>query len=382
MSAEFSVHVHSGLADVPRERWSAFGGSDTPTSYEFLTALEQTGCLGQPVGWLPMHLLFAAGVEDEPCAAMPAYIKTNSFGEFVFDWAWAEAHERAGLSYFPKWVIAPPFTPVTGRRLLGLADTSRASQETMIEQAIRIGEKAGVSSMHWLFCTDPVLLEAPMLVRRMGCQFHWRNTGYRDFQDFLDRFTAKRRKELKRERRMVADAGIEIRRVPGSEVSDELWGSFHDLYKRTFDRHGNYPALSVRFFRQIGRTMGENIMLVLASRKTELVAAGFFLVGEDTLYGRYWGATEEVPALHFEVCYYQGLEYCLERGLATFQPGAQGEHKVSRGFEPTPTWSAHWIADPRLRAAIAQHTEAERGHMESYMRSLEIHLPFKSPSGC
>ncbi|QJD30216.1 GNAT family N-acetyltransferase [Methylococcus geothermalis] len=382
MSAELSVRLHSTLAEVPAALWNAFGSPDTPLSHEFLSALEETGCLGNSIGWIPMHLSFAAEGGGAPFAAMPAYLKTNSFGEFVFDGAWAEAHARAGLAYYPKWVIASPFTPVTGRRLLATAGASDVSKEAMVACAIKVGESAGVSSMHWLFCTDPVLLETPMLIRRMGCQFHWRNAGYRDFADYLDRFNAKRRKEVKRERRQVREAGMEIRRVPGSEVSEAIWSRFYELYRNTFDKHGNYPALNAGFFRRIGETMGDKIMLVLAERNADLVAAGFFLVGEDTLYGRYWGASEDIPSLHFEVCYYQGLEFCLERGLSYFQPGAQGEHKVSRGFEPTPTWSAHWIADMRLRAAIAHHTEVERRHIENYMRSLESHLPFKGDPGC
>ncbi|MDF9393401.1 MULTISPECIES: GNAT family N-acetyltransferase [Methylococcus] len=382
MNAELSIRVHSRLADVPAMLWDTFGSPDAPLSHEFLSALEETGCLGEAIGWIPMHLSFTEVGKDAPFAAMPAYLKTNSFGEFVFDWAWAEAHAGAGLAYYPKWVIASPFTPVTGRRLLAPAGVPDSAREIMLDRAIEVGKSAGMSSMHWLFCTDPVLLEAPMLVRRMGCQFHWHNAGYRDFSDFLDRFNAKRRKELKRERRQVFEAGIEIERVCGSEVDAVTWNRFHALYRRTFDKHGNYPALNAGFFRRIGETMGEKIMLVVARRGSELIAAGFFLVGGDTLYGRYWGALEEVPSLHFEVCYYQGLEFCLERGLRCFQPGAQGEHKVSRGFVPTATWSAHWIADPRLRAAIARHVEAERLHVEAYMQMLESRLPFKKESGC
>lgn len=382
MNAEFSVRVHSRLAELPAKLWDTFGSPDAPLSHEFLSALEEAGCLGEAVGWIPRHLSFAATGSASPFAAMPAYVKTNSFGEFVFDWAWAEAYSRAGLAYYPKWVIASPFTPVTGRRLLAPAAVPESLREVMLERAVTAGESAGVSSMHWLFCTDPVLLEAPMLVQRMGCQFHWNNAGYRDFADFLDRFNAKRRKELKRERRQVLEAGIEIERVSGNDVDADTWNRFHALYRRTFDKHGNYPALSSGFFQRIGETMGEKIMLVVARRKSDLIAAGFFLVGDDTLYGRYWGASEDVPSLHFEVCYYQGLEFCLERGFSCFQPGAQGEHKVSRGFEPVPTWSAHWIADSRLRVAIARHVEAERLHVESYMRALECRLPFKLESGC
>ncbi|CAI8869343.1 MULTISPECIES: GNAT family N-acetyltransferase [Methylococcus] len=382
MSAELSLRVHSRLADVPAAWWGSFGSPDAPLSHAFLVALEETACLGEAVGWIPMHLLFAADRKAEPFGAMPAYLKTNSFGEFVFDWAWAEAHSRVGLAYYPKWVIASPFTPVTGRRLLVPPEIPYAARELMLDCAIEAGKSAGVSSMHWLFCTDPVLLEAPMLVRRLGCQFHWYNAGYRDFADFLDRFSAKRRKELKRERRQVSEAGIEVQRLAGNEVDAETWNRFHALYRRTFDKHGNYPALSAAFFRRVGETMGEQILLVVARRKSELIAAGFFLVGEDTLYGRYWGAVEEVRSLHFEICYYQGLEFCLERGLRCFQPGAQGEHKVSRGFVPTATWSAHWIADPRLRGAISRHVEAERLHVEAYMRELESRLPFKQESEC
>lgn len=382
MKTEMVVRAQPKLGHIPEELWNSFGMPEPPTSHEFLAALEDTGCLGPGVGWIPMHMIFSENGSQTPAAAMPAYIKSNSFGEFVFDWSWADAHARSGLSYFPKWVVAAPFTPATGRRLLVPKNTPIAMCESMVEGAIRMGEHAGVSSVHWLFCTDQVLLDAEMLIQRMGCQFHWRNAGYRDFQDYLDRLTAKRRKEIKRERRQVAEAGIEIQRVMGHETSAETWTLFHRLYQRTFDKHGNYPALSAAFFKQIGQKMGEKIMLVLAHRHGDLIAAGFFMIGADVLYGRYWGAIEDVPSLHFEVCYYQGLEFCLERGLNSFQPGAQGEHKVSRGFEPTATWSAHWIADPNLRKAISQHVKLERRDMEDYMRALELRLPFRAPPEC
>ncbi len=367
------------ISDIDPTAWNALTGGAYPfLRHEFLAALEERNCLGPRVGWLPHHLL----VEDQAgqlAAACPMYLKLNSFGEFVFDWAWAEAYQRAGLDYYPKLVVAAPFTPATGPRLL-VAPGQRGGPlaEQVIDAAMDAAREAGGSSLHWLFTTDAALLESPRLLKRMGCQFHWENRGYAGFEDFLAELTAKRRKEILRERRLVREAGVELVRLRGDAVAPELWRVVHELYCTTFAKHGNYPALTEACFREIAATMGERVMLVLAARRGEIVGAAYFLVGDEALYGRYWGASEEVPALHFEACYYQGIEYCIENGLRLFEPGAQGEHKISRGFLPTPTWSAHWIGDPRFRKPIADFLEREEVAMQSYVSELEARSPYKN----
>lgn len=367
------------LADIDRDAWNRLTDSRIPyLRHEFLVALEENQCLGREVGWHPRHVLFE-DADGQLVAACPAYLKTNSFGEFVFDWSWADAHQQLGRDYYPKWVIACPFTPATGPRLL-LAPEWRANgvAEALLESVIQMVEASGLSSLHWLFTNDTPVLESPRLLRRLGCQFHWTNAGYASFDDFLSGMTSKRRKEILRERRQVRDAGIELRQLSGEEMLAADWATLHRLYRLTFAKHGNYPALSLKFFQSLGRTMGESVRVAFAVANGEIIAGAFYLVGAETLYGRYWGCTEEVPGLHFETCYYQGLEYCIAKGLQRFEPGAQGEHKISRGFLPTPTWSAHWIADPKLRAMIARFLDGETQAMEQRIGELHGRSPFKA----
>jgi predicted N-acyltransferase len=370
--------LERGLSEVPAADWNRLVGEGMPyLRHEFLLAMETQGCLGEYVGWLPRHLLLE-DTRGRLLGALPQYVKLNSFGEFVFDWAWAEAYQRAGLDYYPKLVVAPPFTPATGPRLLldpDLPETSLSIQ--LIDAAIAAAESMGASSVHWLFATDASLNNSPLLMQRSGCQFHWANRAYENFDAFLAELTAKRRKEILRERRQVREAGVELVQLPGDEVSSQEWRTFHALYRHTFDKHGNYPALTLGFFEEVAATMGEQIRLVVARRQGQMIGAAYFLVGQDCLYGRYWGAREEIPGLHFEACYYQGIEYCIERGLQRFEPGAQGEHKISRGFLPTRTWSYHWISHPGFRAPIADFLQRESLMMDDYHRRLMEKSPFK-----
>jgi predicted N-acyltransferase len=379
-SGDLKARIVPDLADVEPEAWNALTGGAFPfLRHEFLRALETEGCLSPRIGWVSHQVL----VEDRAgglVAACPMYLKYNSFGEFVFDWAWADGYERAGRAYFPKLVVAAPFTPATGPRLL-LAEAGRtpAREREVLGLVMELARSAGVSSLHFLFANDPVLLESPDLMKRVGCQFHWENQGYDEFEDFLAELTSKRRKEILRERRQVREAGVELRRVRGNEIEPDLWRPIHELYCTTFAKHGNFPALTESFFREIAVTMGEQVLAVLAFRKGRVIGAAYFLVGADALYGRYWGCTEEIPGLHFEACYYQGIEFCLEAGLSRFEPGAQGEHKISRGFLPTKTWSLHWIADPAFRKAIARFLSREEAGMETYIAELAARSPFKAP---
>lgn len=372
---------HGKIDEIPAADWNRLAGSDTPfLRHEFLAAMEHHGCVGEEFGWIPQHLALR-DESDSLVAVAPCYLKFNSYGEFVFDWAWADAYHRSGLQYYPKLVVASPYTPATGVRILtGDSPCRTEHAAALIRGAKEVAERLGVSSLHWLFTTDEETgwLERAGLMRRMGCQFHWENRDYRSFDDFLGDFSAAKRKKIKRERRRVQEANIRFRLVRGGEVSEEEWALFHRLYCDTFDKRGGIPTLSLGFFHEIAQTMGENLLLVLAYHRGDIVASAFDLIGERSLYGRHWGCFEDFHSLHFDTCYYQGLEFCIREGLRRFEPGAQGEHKVSRGFLPTPTWSAHSIADPRFGVPISRFLNLERESMEDYLAEMRQRSPFKA----
>jgi uncharacterized protein len=376
----YALTTHSAIDELPTADWNRLVDADTPfLRHEFLAAQEHHDCVGTQLGWLPRHL----ALRDESgtlVAAAPCYLKFNSYGEFVFDWAWADAYRRAGLAYYPKLLVASPYTPATGNRILTGDSPRRADYAAaLIRGAAEAAEKLGVSSMHWLFTAEDEAdwLEKAGLMRRMGCQFHWENKGYGSFDDLLAELTAAKRKKIKRERRRVTDEEIEFRILRGGDVSEDEWALYHALYRDTFDKRGGIPTLSLGFFREIARTMGDSLLLILAHHRGKTVAAAFNLIGSRTLYGRHWGCFEDFHSLHFEACYYQGLEFCIANGLQRFEPGAQGEHKISRGFLPTPTWSAHWIADDRFRAAIGHFLDLERESMEDYLTQMRTRSPYK-----
>jgi predicted N-acyltransferase len=377
----YNLTTHESIAEVPTDDWNRLADPDAPfLRHEFLLAMERHGCVGESLGWIPRHLALRDD-EGRVLAAAPCYLKFNSYGELVFDWAWADAYRRHGLAYYPKLVVASPYTPATGPRILAAPGPQGAEHgRALIQGAVRAAERMGVSSLHWLFPTDGEtdLLESQGLMRRVGCQFHWTNQGYSSFDDFLGTFTAEKRKKVKRERRRVQEAGIVIRRVPGDAVSEAEWVTFHRLYRDTFDKRGGIPTLSLPFFQEIGETMGRQLLLVFAYQGLKIVAAAFNLAGTRSLFGRHWGCFRDYHSLHFEACYYQGLEHCIGSGLTRFEPGAQGEHKVSRGFLPTPTWSAHWIADPRFRGAISEFLERETRGMTDYLDEMHGHSPYRA----
>lgn len=380
MPESYKARVIRSLAEVDGGSWNRLTDGRIPyLRHEFLYALEKHGCIGGSVGWFSFHLLVESADGSELLTALPMYLKTNSFGEFVFDWAWASAYERAELQYYPKLVVAPPFTPATGPRVLLRDDAPSELFKVALDTALRVVDQNKLSSLHVLFAAERRWSDdAAVLLPRMGCQFHWQNRGYRDFDDFLDGFTAKRRKEVKRERRQVENAGVTLRMVPGNQATAVEIETFYRLYQSTFDRYGNHAALTLPFFAEIAATLGDAVVYVLAERDEHIIAGAYLLAGADTLYGRYWGAFEEVPSLHFEACYYQGIEYCIKHGLRWFEPGAQGEHKVSRGFLPTATWSYHWIAHSGFRNSIARFLQEEQKHMEAYMASMNAHSPYKN----
>jgi len=379
----YRLTTHGAIGEISAGDWNRLAGEDSPfLRHEFLDAMERHGCVGESLGWIPHHLALR-DPGGRLLAAAPCYLKLNSYGEFVFDWAWADAYRRNGLAYYPKLVVASPYTPATGARVLtGETENRREYARALISGAIREAERIGVSSLHWLFTAEDEteLLGQQGLMRRIGCQFHWRNEGYRTFDDLLGRFTAEKRKKVRRERRRVAEAGVRIQRVSGDAATESQWATFHRLYCDTFDKRGGMPTLTLPFFLHIGEAMGRNLLLVLAYRGPDIVAAAFNLVGRRSLYGRHWGCFQDFHSLHFEACYYQGLDYCIERALERFEPGAQGEHKISRGFLPTPTRSAHWIADQRFREAISRHLALETEGMDDYITEMSRHSPFKTES--
>ena len=371
------------LEAVSAPAWNALIRDGNPfLTHEFLAALERHGCVGARWGWFPEHLIVlerrAEG--DVLVGATPRYRKTNSYGELVFDHAWADAYHRHGLPYFPKQVIAVPYTPATGQRLLAEDTPSgREAVQALIDHALTDARAQAVSSQHWLFVNeeDRRNLESRGLFSRVGCQFHWHNRGWPDFAAFLESLASKKRKNIRRERRLVREAGVELDLRHGGEMSDRDWAVFYGFYRATFARKGGYPTLSLGFFREIGRTLPEQVIVVSARRRGETIAGSLMFRGEDALYGRHWGALESVDGLHFEACYYQGLEYCLRHGLRRFEPGAQGEFKISRGFLPQKTWSCHWLAHPKFHAAIERHNAHEGEWVDEYMQDLGEHSPYK-----
>jgi predicted N-acyltransferase len=312
--------------------------------------------------------------------AMPLYLKDNSYGEFVFDGSWADAYQRAGLRYYPKLVSSSPYSPVTGPRLLAADGADRTGVKRLLGQAaLEYAKAEELSSLHILFTDeeDTPVLQSLQMMRRTGTQFHWFNRGYGNFDDYLASFTSSKRKKLKRERRRVVEQGIEIEVLDGHQASTEQWQIFTRFYLATFEKHWGYATLNEGFFRYLGQSLPDSIVLVMAKYQGEYVAAALSLRSNDTLYGRHWGCLEEFHSLHFELCYYQGIDYCITHGLSRFEPGAQGEHKVGRGFEPVPTWSAHWLANPQFSNSVKDYLVHEHRAMYEYMDELKGHLPYK-----
>ena len=371
------VRALTRIEDIPAAQWNALALAGNPfVRHEFLLALERTGCVGASVGWAPNHLVLEDG--GRLLAALPLYRKSHSWGEFVFDWSWARAYDQAGLRYYPKLVSMPPFTPATGPRLLIAPDAPSDAKAQLTQELLTLAKSARMSSAHLLFLTDEdraALSEQPFLWRK-DCQFHWRNRGYRSFDDFIATFRADKRKKALRERRRIQEGGVVFRTLTGAEMDTKLWDIVFGFSAATFEAHGHEHYLNVNFFRTVSAVMPAAVVVKLAEYRGEPIATAIFFRGEKVLYGRYWGAEANYHSLHFETCYYQGIEYCIEHGLEHFEPGTQGEHKVPRGFEPTTTWSAHWIADPRFRRAIDHYLNDERAAIDQYILEVEQHTPF------
>ena len=373
------IEVVNKLSATDRHAWNRLVKFNNPfLKHEFLSALENHDCVNASCGWQANHILI---YDDERLiGALPLYIKHHSYGEFVFDWSWAEAYQRNELAYYPKLVSAVPFTPMTGQRLLVADDADlEHTSKLLINTATELAEESGYSSVHWLFPTTEQknMLQQTGLIIRQGCQYHWQNRGYQNFDDYLSYFNSRKRKNLLKERRQVTQAGVTFRQLRGDEITAHEWRLFHKFYCEIYDRKWGFPSLSLGFFEEIGQTMPDQILLVLAYLDDNCIATALNLRSDNTLYGRHWGCSKQLPGLHFETCYYQGLEYCIQHGLERFEPGAQGEHKISRGFLPTPTWSAHWIGNEQFSNAIDHYTRTEATEMDQMMQRLLTHSPFR-----
>jgi predicted N-acyltransferase len=372
------------IADIPAAEWDSCAGRDNPfLTHDFLSALEESGSVGGRSGWLPRHLVIEDG-GGRLRAAAPLYLKAHSYGEYVFDHGWAEAYERAGGEYYPKLQLAVPFTPVPGPRLLLRPGEDEArDRDILAATLVAAAEQLKVSSLHATFLPPPdasALAEAGFLLRH-GYQFHWQNRGYRSFDEFLGDLSSRKRKAIKRERREVAEAGITLRPLTGRDIEEKHWDAFFHHYQAISTRKWGTPYLTRSFFSLLGERMADRVLLVLVEKNTPIVAGALNLIGSERLYGRNWGATEEIPFAHFEACYYQAIDFAIARGLKVVEAGAQGEHKVQRGYLPVETISAHWIADRSLRAAVANFLKRETAALRSEIAMLAAESPFKK-DGC
>ena len=369
----------SSIGEIEGKIWNALANPQDQAfnpfvAHEFLGALEASGSVAPEGGWAPMHLLLEE--HGEITGVAPLYAKGHSQGEYVFDHHWADAFERAGGRYYPKLLSAAPFTPVPGPRLLAKSHTAKSRLALALRQA---AQQMGASSLHVNFTTEEdqnALAEAGFL-QRLGEQFHWFNRDYQNFEDFLSQFSSRKRKSVRRERREACAEGVAIRHLIGADIEERHWDAFWEFYQDTGMRKWGAPYLKREFFRLVADSMPERLLMIVAERSGDPIAGALNFIGGDALYGRYWGCTEEVPFLHFEICYYQAIDYAIAHGLSRVEAGAQGQHKIARGYEPIPTYSAHWIVDNGFRGAIDRYLEAERAQTGMEIKTLRDYVPFK-----
>lgn len=381
LSQKMKVHFIDGIDRLPASTWHALVGTNYPfLRHEFLHALEASGSVGGDSGWLPMHLLVES---EDGCllAALPLYLKSHSYGEYVFDWSWAEAYENHGLAYYPKLLAAIPFTPATGQRLVKTSDCANEVTALVAKALQDKAQQLGASGWHVLFSEkeESMAWTSTGANMRFGCQFHWQNDKYTDFADFLDAMNSKKRRTIRKERESITAQGIRLQRLTSEAITPPLWQHFQDFYQLTnlkYNRHKGY--LTSDFFDRIYLTMRDSLLLVLAFDGDEVIAGALNFIGSDTLFGRYWGCNREVEFLHFETCFYQGIDYCIEHGISRFDSGAQGEHKVPRGFRPTLTYSAHWLAHSGFRDAVKRFLVEEETGIRHYHDEMAKALPFRS----
>ncbi len=379
-----TIKVAPGMAEVDAAAWDSCGGDDNPfVSHAFLSALEDSGAVTGESGWHPQHLL----IEDETGAvvgAAPGYLKTHSYGEYVFDWGWADAFERAGGKYYPKLQVSVPFSPVTGPRLLTRAGPDEARIRTLLLAGLtELARQHEVSSFHVTFCTETEweMMGDAGLLRRMGQQFHWHNRGYETFDDFLGALSSRKRKMIRKEREVANSGGIEIETLTGDALQDRHMDAFHRFYLNTVDRKWANAYLNREFFHLLRQRLADRIALVMASVDGVPVAGALNLIGADTLSGRNWGAAGHYKGLYFEACFYRAIEFAIDHGLAKVEAGAQGPHKISRGYVPSPTYSAHWIRNPGFRDAVESFLDRERPMMREEMTALAHHAPYRKDGG-
>ena len=387
MSDEYTIRVAQSFKDIAPESWNRLSGASRSAiaapynpfiSHAFLSSLEDSGSATAKTGWLGQHLLLERS-DGELMGAVPGYLKNHSRGEYVFDQGWADAFERAGGRYYPKLQCSVPFTPATGPRLLTTGLDAAAFQQVLAYGLQQVTEKLGISSAHVTFANEDEIetLEEEGFLHRTDQQFHFINEGYRDHADFLDALSSRKRKTLKKERRAALENGIEIDWLTGSDLTEDIWDQFFTFYMDTGSRKWGKPYLTRAFYSLIGERMADDILLVMAKREGKYVAGAINFIGGDALYGRHWGCIEDHPFLHFEVCYHQAIDFALSKGLKRVEAGAQGEHKLARGYTPVTTHSAHYIAHPGLRHAIADYLERERSEVEQINDYLEDHSPFR-----
>lgn len=372
------IQIISNLDQVSRSAWNALVQDNNPfVRHEFLAALEHHGCVSSQFGWMPRHIVVYE--QDELIGAMPLYEKYNSYGEFVFDHAWAEAYKRHQLRYYPKLVSAIPYTPASGQRLLAKSGQEAEVYPILLTSALQLAENLEASGVHWLFplAEEQDWLSQQQLFTRHDCQFHWRNFGYQSFDDFLETFSSKKRKNVKQERRKVNEAGVKLRVLDGHTATVADWERFAFFYQHTFESKWGIPTLNEGFFKEVAANLPDQVILVMADKGESCIAGSLMFRSTTRLYGRHWGCTEYFDSLHFEACYYQGIEYCIQHKLQVFEPGAQGEHKVPRGFIPTLTRSSHWLASPVFQQSVRQHTLHEQRSVAEYMQSVYEHLPYR-----
>lgn len=369
---QLDARITQSISDVEADEWNRLLGSDYPfLQHDFLLALEEHDCLDR-WGWHPV--IFQLRLSDDLVGACACYIKDNSYGEFVFDWAWADAYQRNGLDYYPKLVTSIPYTPAQGPRLLVAGDDAAIRQQ-LIKLIVHFCNEQSLSSAHLLFCEQDDMDAAREvgLLTRFDYQYHWHNRDYQTFDDFLGTLNSKRRKNIRRERRLVTEQGIEVEIIPGTELDELGWKQLYDFYCLTFMRKSGTPTFTLEFFKAVAR----HLLAVFARSGDDVVAGAVLYRSGDTLYGRHWGCYDHHDNLHFEVCYYAGIDYCIEHGIRCFEPGAQGEHKIWRGFLPVKTESAHWVADERFRAAISEFLQREAEAMTQYGEQLEEATPYR-----
>ena len=378
------VRICNSLSEINESSWDALGDPDYPfTRYAFLYGLEQHDCL-EPFGWHTVFFLIYEG--SVLAAALPCYIKTNSYGELVFDHAWSQAYQRSGLDYYPKLVTAIPYTPATGERflinqaLVSEDDDAQQYRLLLSSAAIKFCQEHRLSSWHILFAHARILrlFESKTIMLRSDVQFHWQNHQYTDFEDFLGRLSSRKRKNIRKERIAAHQHGLDIKMFEGHQLDAREWSRVHQLYAAIYQRKYGTATLSADFFQHLGKSLGDRVLVVTARDADEIVAASLFFRSDSHLYGRIWGCEAYARDLHFECCYYQGIEYCITRQLEWFDPGAQGEHKLSRGFLPRKTWSGHWISQPEFRTAIAGFLQQEQQHIDAYQAQLMQHSPYRN----